>query len=42
MLPQIIPMLPCGDIDTIAEFYVALGFKVTYRQTKPNPYLAVE
>ena len=42
MLPQVIPMLPCTDIDLIAEFFVALGFKVTYRQTKPNPYVALE
>jgi hypothetical protein len=35
-------MLPCADIDQIAEFFMALGFKVTYRQTKPNPYVALE
>ncbi|WP_147917218.1 hypothetical protein [Ruania zhangjianzhongii] len=42
MHPQVIPMLPCADIDQIAEFYSPLGFKVTYRQVRPNPYLALE
>ncbi|GAA2549060.1 hypothetical protein GCM10010435_18500 [Winogradskya consettensis] len=36
-----VPLLPCGSIDDIADFYQALGFEVTYRQTKPNPYVAV-
>jgi hypothetical protein len=36
-----IPMLPCADIDGIADFATALGFTVTYRQTRPNPYLAL-
>jgi hypothetical protein len=36
-----IPMLPCADIDGIADFAAALGFTVTYRQTRPNPYLAL-
>lgn len=36
-----IPLLPCGSIDTVADFYRMLGFEVTYRQTRPNPYLAV-
>lgn len=35
-------MLPCADIDQIAEFFVGLGFNVTYRQIRPNPYLALE
>ena len=34
-------MLPCADIDEIADFATALGFTVTYRQTRPNPYLAL-
>ena len=42
MLPQVIPMLPCADIDEIAEFFTALGFAVTYRQTRPNPFVALE
>ncbi|GAA2505777.1 hypothetical protein Ahu01nite_042670 [Winogradskya humida] len=36
-----VPLLPCGSIDDIADFYQALGFEVTYRQTKPNPYVAI-
>lgn len=36
-----IPLLPCGSIDDIAGFYRVLGFDVTYRQTRPNPYTVV-
>jgi hypothetical protein len=36
-----IPLLPCPSIDEIADFAAALGFAVTYRQTRPNPYLAL-
>jgi catechol 2,3-dioxygenase-like lactoylglutathione lyase family enzyme len=36
-----VPLLPCRDIDEIAEFYAALGFRRTYRQGKPNPYVAL-
>ncbi|WP_020417359.1 hypothetical protein [Amycolatopsis sp. ATCC 39116] len=36
-----IPALPCPSIDEIASFYEMLGFEVTYRQTRPNPYLSV-
>jgi hypothetical protein len=35
-------MLPCADIDEVAEFLTALGFTVTYRQTRPNPFVALE
>lgn len=34
-------MLPCADIDRTAEFWTALGLSVTYRQARPNPYLAL-
>ncbi|GGP55390.1 bleomycin resistance protein [Saccharothrix coeruleofusca] len=37
----VIPLLPCASIDEVLEFYSALGFTRTYRQTKPNPYLAM-
>jgi hypothetical protein len=37
-----IPLLPCPDIDQIADFYRMLGFEQTYRQTKPNPYVAMK
>lgn len=36
-----IPLLPCTAIDDMAEFYEALGFRRTYRQTKPNPYVVM-
>ncbi len=36
-----IPMLPCVSIDESMEFYRALGFEVTYQQTRPNPYAVV-
>lgn len=42
MEPRVIAMLPCHDIDQIATLFTGLGFAVTYRQTRPNPYLARE
>lgn len=39
---QMIAMLPCTDIDRTAEFWIALGLAVTYRQVRPNPYVALE
>ncbi len=36
-----VPLLPCPSIDEIAEFYGGLGFTVTYRQVRPNPYVAL-
>jgi hypothetical protein len=36
-----IPLLPCVDIDEMAAFYEMLGFSKTYRQMKPNPYVAM-
>ncbi|SDG23698.1 hypothetical protein SAMN05216553_106321 [Lentzea fradiae] len=36
-----IPLLPCASIDEVAEFYVMLGFTVTYRQYRPTEYLSV-
>jgi hypothetical protein len=37
-----IPLLPCPDIDEIASFYEMLGFSITYRQTRPNPHVALQ
>jgi hypothetical protein len=37
-----IPLLPCGSIEVIADFYRVLGFRSTYRQLRPNPYLALQ
>lgn len=36
-----VPLLPCGSIDDIADFYLALGFEQAFRQARPNPYLAL-
>jgi hypothetical protein len=36
-----IPGLPCRDLGDVLPFYTALGFDVTYRQERPNPYAAV-
>lgn len=36
-----IPGLPCRDLDDVVAFYTALGFDLTYRQERPNPYAAV-
>ena len=36
-----IPLLPCPSIDEIASFYEMLDFEITYRQTRPNPHVAV-
>jgi hypothetical protein len=37
-----VPLLPCRSIDEIADFYRTLGFAVTYRQQRPNPYLSIQ
>jgi catechol 2,3-dioxygenase-like lactoylglutathione lyase family enzyme len=37
-----IPVFPCASPDETLEFYQALGFEVTHRQTKPYVYLAVK
>ncbi|MGC4893346.1 VOC family protein [Micromonospora sp. DT31] len=36
-----IPLLPCRALDDVAPFYQSLGFAVTHRQARPNPYLAL-
>lgn len=36
-----VPALPCRSIDEVEAFYTALGFTRTYRQVRPNPYLAL-
>ena len=38
---SMVHLLPCASIDEIGDFAAALGFEVTYRQTRPNPYLAL-
>ncbi|MFE5308232.1 hypothetical protein [Isoptericola sp. NPDC056605] len=41
---RMVPMLPCGgteeDLDAMVAFWTALGLEVTYRQQRPNPYVA--
>ena len=37
-----IPALPCRSIDEVEAFYTMLGFKRTYYQTLPNPYVAMQ
>ncbi len=39
---QMIAMLPCADIDRTAALWTALGLTVTYRQLRPNPFVALE
>jgi hypothetical protein len=36
-----VPLLPCVAIDEVEDFALALGFTTTYRQRRPNPYLAM-
>jgi hypothetical protein len=36
-----IPILPCRSLEDVLSFYEVLGFEVTYRQARPNPYAAV-
>jgi hypothetical protein len=36
------PCSPCSAINVIADFYRALGFRITYRQSRPNPYVALQ
>jgi catechol 2,3-dioxygenase-like lactoylglutathione lyase family enzyme len=37
-----IPALPCASINETLDFYTALGFRVTYQQTRPNTYACVK
>jgi hypothetical protein len=37
-----IPALPCHSITETLNFYVAMGFEITYQQSRPNNYLAVK
>ncbi|MFI9594958.1 glyoxalase [Nonomuraea sp. NPDC052265] len=36
-----VPLLPCASVEKTLEFYEALGFTVTHRQTRPYVYLAL-
>lgn len=37
-----IPALPCASINEVLEFYVAMGFEITYQQARPNTYGCVK
>jgi catechol 2,3-dioxygenase-like lactoylglutathione lyase family enzyme len=37
-----IPALPCRSIKEMLEFYVALGFQITYQQERPSTYAVVQ
>jgi catechol 2,3-dioxygenase-like lactoylglutathione lyase family enzyme len=37
-----IQILPCRKIDDVLDFYVALGFEITYRQERPNTYACIK
>ncbi len=39
---SVVPMLPCVSAEETLDFYQALGFKVTWKQTRPYLYLAFE
>ncbi len=39
---RMIPALPCRSINETLAFYVALGFEITYQQTRPNNYGCVK
>lgn len=38
---RMIPLLPCGSIKEMLDFYTDLGFTVTYQQKAPNVYEAM-
>ncbi|SKC69124.1 VOC family protein [Krasilnikoviella flava] len=41
---SMVPLLPCSgdeaDLDALVAFWSALGLEVTYRQRRPNPFVA--
>ena len=39
-MSRTVPILPCHDLDDVVPFQEALGFRVTYRQAKPNPMVS--
>ncbi|MTD15731.1 hypothetical protein GIS00_17495 [Nakamurella sp. YIM 132087] len=41
MTVRAVPILAAPDLDVLETFYLALGFRRTYRQQRPNPYLAM-
>lgn len=39
---RMVPLLPCASVGEIRDFYLPLGFEVTYRQLRPYPCLALK
>ncbi|PTR43881.1 hypothetical protein C8K38_106234 [Rhodococcus sp. OK611] len=42
MTEKTIPALKARSIDPVADFYTALGFEITFRQTAPYQFLSVQ
>ncbi|WP_404650560.1 VOC family protein [Rhodococcus sp. 27YEA6] len=42
MTEKTIPQLMAQSIDPVADFYTALGFEITFRQTAPYQFLSVQ
>lgn len=42
MPEKMIPILPCQTLQPVLDFYIALGFEVTFQQKSPNPFAVVE
>lgn len=42
MTEKTIPRLMARSIDSVADFYIALGFEITFRQTAPYQFLSVK
>lgn len=41
MATTTVPLLPCVDLGRTVDFYTALGFDISHRQTRPYLYLAL-
>lgn len=37
-----VPLMPCASVEEMLAFYEVLGFRATYKQSKPYVYLALE
>ena len=42
MTEKTIPRLMARSIEPVADFYTALGFEITFRQSAPYQFLSVE
>lgn len=41
-MPAAIPLLPCTSLQETLDFYRTLGFAITYQQTEPYLYAAIQ